>query len=175
MAIVKCRECEADVSSEAKSCPKCGIDRPYIAPSSPIRSLIGIGIVFATVWFVGANFKSTHTAEPQAEVQPEKVAAPVKRAATPDPAAEKRYGECKQRLATAISQGLLTDLRPALPLKIQVGLRWYGLTLAQKNAFLSDVNCFTMHGTTDLLPFDIVDGHSGKTVGSYSVSGYEPK
>jgi hypothetical protein len=32
MALVTCRECKAEVSSEAKVCPKCGIDQPHRKP-----------------------------------------------------------------------------------------------------------------------------------------------
>ncbi len=59
MALVKCPECEADVSSEAAACPKCG--RPMkatpaggINPRDPVHVLgiiiavlVGLGIVVA--------------------------------------------------------------------------------------------------------------------------------
>lgn len=46
MAMIKCRECDADMSSKANACPKCG--RVYRGgPLSAARGLayVGIGLV----------------------------------------------------------------------------------------------------------------------------------
>lgn len=36
MALIKCRECEAQVSTEALSCPHCGVPRPSSVPSEVV-------------------------------------------------------------------------------------------------------------------------------------------
>jgi len=47
MAIMKCRECERDVSSEAKVCPHCGAKKPgwrFNAPRAMVVALVmGLG------------------------------------------------------------------------------------------------------------------------------------
>jgi hypothetical protein len=55
MAIVKCRECGKDVSSQAETCPHCGIRAPAPHKTNAARDtliLFGIG---ALVIFVGAR------------------------------------------------------------------------------------------------------------------------
>lgn len=47
MAIVKCRECNADISSEAKSCPQCGCPRKERKPIP--KKIITIGVIFVVV------------------------------------------------------------------------------------------------------------------------------
>lgn len=51
MALGKCRECGAEVSSEAKTCPKCGIKMPIRKTRWVSFSIIGI---LAGLWMVGA-------------------------------------------------------------------------------------------------------------------------
>lgn len=51
MAIVKCRECGADVSEDAKTCPHCGVETPD--KKTFVAQIIG-GIVFFLfiAWFI---------------------------------------------------------------------------------------------------------------------------
>ena len=38
MALVPCRECGNEISTEAPSCPRCGVINPVVAePAGPIR------------------------------------------------------------------------------------------------------------------------------------------
>ncbi len=98
-------------------------------------------------------------------------AAPVKTASAPPN--EKAYSACKKRLATAMTNGLFINASTKFPVQVQVGLRFYGLTLAQKQSFGDDINCLIMHGSTDTMDFDFIDGHSGKPAGSYHLGRYK--
>lgn len=75
MPLVKCRECEKDVSSEAKACPNCGIDSPggSLAATAPAKQdgfdlgrtlalLLMVGGLAGTVFFYG--FFDTSVAVP---------------------------------------------------------------------------------------------------------------
>lgn len=47
MAMAKCRECDAEVSSEAKVCPKCGISKPVKKTSILVKLIVGfMGFIF---------------------------------------------------------------------------------------------------------------------------------
>lgn len=50
MALVKCRECKKEVSSEAKTCPHCGIESPAKAPPNGCLGIILLAIIVAGVW-----------------------------------------------------------------------------------------------------------------------------
>lgn len=72
MALAPCRECGAQVSTEAQTCPHCGVARPAGAPSPPLpeqptraarslsqqngcrRPLVVIGIIVAALWLIGS-------------------------------------------------------------------------------------------------------------------------
>lgn len=49
MAIKPCRECTKDVSTEAKTCPHCGVSDPTKAKASPKDTLIGTAVLIAIV------------------------------------------------------------------------------------------------------------------------------
>ena len=49
MALIKCHECGAQVSSEAKTCPKCGATPK--SKTNAIKALIGIGVAAYIIWF----------------------------------------------------------------------------------------------------------------------------
>ena len=51
MSLEKCRECKSRVSSEAKTCPRCGIDTPYQPPPPPTKWEKRIGNIFACIIF----------------------------------------------------------------------------------------------------------------------------
>lgn len=59
MALTNCKECGNQISSEAKSCPKCGAKPPY-------RPGIGIIIFFVTVLFFGLKSISSNPGNPAA-------------------------------------------------------------------------------------------------------------
>lgn len=52
MALVNCRECNAEVSAEAKTCPKCGISNPAVRPTSFIERIIQIAVVIGIFWLM---------------------------------------------------------------------------------------------------------------------------
>lgn len=50
MALKPCRECKEKVSTEAKTCPHCGVSKPAV--SAGLSPLIAWGTIFGTLWFV---------------------------------------------------------------------------------------------------------------------------
>jgi hypothetical protein len=71
MALVKCRECNKEISSTVKKCPHCGISKPYkpVTPSWSERSLaykilaifVGVIISFFLVMVITLNAKKEET------------------------------------------------------------------------------------------------------------------
>lgn len=51
MAMTTCRECGKEVSTEAKSCPHCGVAAPGKKPASVKDGLLGLAIMAALVGF----------------------------------------------------------------------------------------------------------------------------
>jgi hypothetical protein len=51
MALTTCRECGEQISTEAKTCPSCGIKSPE---RKPIGCLTGLAVAFGVVLFVAA-------------------------------------------------------------------------------------------------------------------------
>ena len=49
MAIIRCRECGADVSSRAGGCPQCGVDTPSQSTYNWNSCLNVLGYIFATL------------------------------------------------------------------------------------------------------------------------------
>lgn len=54
MALKPCRECKAEVSTEAKTCPHCGVANPTKVPPSAKDTLIG-GVIVAVVVAIGVT------------------------------------------------------------------------------------------------------------------------
>jgi hypothetical protein len=58
MALAKCRECGAEVSDAAKTCPKCGIDKPIKKMSLLTKLLLGlIGLGVISQFMAGGSSK----------------------------------------------------------------------------------------------------------------------
>lgn len=97
MAMKKCRECGHKVSSEAKTCPSCGIGKP-------VRSNAG-GIAVVALLALSGIVYAIPDAEPAPSAQPATRAAPSTAAAPtvpPSPACEGVTGT----LLTNLSEGL---------------------------------------------------------------------
>ena len=62
MAITKCRECAGKVSTDAASCPHCGVIQPALkdgaASSKPVKSKTSfwrrLGLVLLALWIIGS-------------------------------------------------------------------------------------------------------------------------
>lgn len=52
MSMVKCRECGAEISDKAKSCPKCGIAKP--AQKRGVSLWAAIIVIIGVIWVVAA-------------------------------------------------------------------------------------------------------------------------
>lgn len=94
MAIGKCRECGAEVSDQAKACPKCGVSRP-VRKTSKLTWLAAL-VIAPVVAMTIIEFEPSPVAE----------AAPP----TPEQLAEKRLDERRFNLAV----GALTLIKKSL-------------------------------------------------------------
>lgn len=75
MAMKPCRECGAEISSHAKTCPHCGIDKPFrMAAQRGLDSFgswaIKLGLLIILLGIIGAAFAQTVRLEPDAIVDP---------------------------------------------------------------------------------------------------------
>ncbi len=52
MALIKCKECGNEVSTEAKNCPKCGAKIPK--KWGPLRIIFGVLLVFVLIGFISS-------------------------------------------------------------------------------------------------------------------------
>lgn len=59
MAMAKCRECGSEVSSEAKTCPKCGIKKP-VKVTSTFTKIVATLFAFALIVSVLAGIDSAN-------------------------------------------------------------------------------------------------------------------
>jgi len=62
MALMPCRECKRDVSTEAKACPHCGVKSPTKAPPSAKEGIAGLAILVLLAG-VGISMCSRQDAE----------------------------------------------------------------------------------------------------------------
>lgn len=65
MAMAKCRECGAEVSDSAKTCPKCGISKPVKKTSIAIKLLLGLfalGVLGQVINGGGSSSSTTSSA-----------------------------------------------------------------------------------------------------------------
>lgn len=59
MAMAKCRECGAEVSDSAKTCPKCGVDKPVKKTSIFVKLLLGLFGLGLIGQFIGGGNSGT--------------------------------------------------------------------------------------------------------------------
>lgn len=79
MAIAKCRECGTEVSDQAKTCPKCGVNTPVKKTSifvKIIAGLFGIAVLGNVVGALvgGSSPQSTGSTQPAAILDPKEQA-----------------------------------------------------------------------------------------------------
>jgi hypothetical protein len=51
MAIVTCKDCNTEISSEATSCPKCGKPTAATKNVNALRGILGLAVFVGLVWF----------------------------------------------------------------------------------------------------------------------------
>lgn len=68
MALTKCRECRCEVSSEAVTCPQCGIKSPAKKPSPGV---LGWGLAIATSLMIANCISMQMSAPPLPETDPQ--------------------------------------------------------------------------------------------------------
>lgn len=68
MALKSCRECKRDVSTEAKTCPHCGVTNPTKQPASKKDALIGAAAVVGAI-VVGIVMSGKSDAEKSAAAE----------------------------------------------------------------------------------------------------------
>jgi len=64
MAMAACRECKKEVTSEAKTCPHCGISIPVKPKPTAAAWLVTLGIIVVVVGLVYDGNKSTDATKP---------------------------------------------------------------------------------------------------------------
>lgn len=70
MAMTQCKECKQEVSSEAKTCPHCGVKKPAVNASDAIKGFFSLVFIIWVVWlFIGDDEDTAAVAEP--EISPE--------------------------------------------------------------------------------------------------------
>ena len=84
MAMIKCKECRKKISSEAKTCPNCGIGDPYepeSVASSILNTLVGIGVVVGLIMWCAHvvdnedDIQATRTKSKSSKTSPWKIVA----------------------------------------------------------------------------------------------------
>lgn len=98
MPIVKCRECGKDVSTEAKTCPSCGVK--VKKPTSRVVKLIGLAFIVAVI---GTAITGNNSPQPQQSDESSRRASltPEQRAAE-DAAKTKRDAQLQIAAAVAL-------------------------------------------------------------------------
>lgn len=124
MAMTKCKECKAAISTKAEACPQCGAKRPKPTSGCAMIMAIAIGLVFVVMLFRGCSDDSSPstpaiTSSGAASRAP---AAPVK-APPPDPVA-----------VLAESKATLNDIQSRLKENDKSLKRYYGTTDQVKEA-----------------------------------------
>lgn len=68
MALVKCKECGAEISKKAKSCPKCGAPNKASSSGCGILVLLGIGLIVA-IAIIGSPSENASPSAPKTASQ----------------------------------------------------------------------------------------------------------
>ena len=55
--MVNCRECDAEVSSQAKICPRCGIPKPWLPKTSGFAVCLGLFLIIVMCSYMGGKTK----------------------------------------------------------------------------------------------------------------------
>lgn len=62
MAMTKCKECGAEISSSASTCPKCGNPNPKAKHLPGSQVIFALLLVFAAIWWFGGGGLDSHVA-----------------------------------------------------------------------------------------------------------------
>jgi len=182
MSLIKCPECNHEVSSHAVNCPECGFPihapRPTADPASPkpkkkmgclryigTAFLILITLVAISSLINGVSKpKSTSSSPAEASESEKKVNDKL------NIEANKRFEECREKLKKAQQLEALYDLewKRAMP-KVVVGPTFYSIPIDAKQGLADTVNCFLMTGKSNYIDFDLLDWQTGKRVARYSL------
>jgi hypothetical protein len=157
MALIKCKECGNEVSSDAKSCPKCGAPTPKKTSllTWVVAGVFGL-IVFNVVLNSGTG--TTSLSSSAAKSAPQVDRSPAKQA------------ERKQFIEKLIAQGLIQKVDTAggnLP-KMFVRPAFNALDLDTKQSFASVVYAYHFDGSNISDSVVLRDSRSGKDIGNYN-------
>lgn len=91
---------------------------------------------------------------------------------------DQQFEKCRSKLIQAQKLGVLQDLSwngKSSP-RVIVGPTFSRMRIDGKEGFAETVNCFLMAGDTkSFINFDVLDGFTGKPIGSYSYGRYKHK
>lgn len=109
MAMTQCRECKEAVSSQAKTCPNCGIEAPSGGPTPAAKGCLILLAIVLGVPFIGGLCSGISGEDPE----PSSISAPKKKVSNATPtqnAAQKRAKEaaCRQELSCYAEKHLLS-------------------------------------------------------------------
>ena len=85
MALIKCHECGAEISTEATACPRCGAKPKLIIPRNPrkVTLLFKVTLFFVVILFVFFWVKNKTDSKPEALTATESIPAPEEKKAPP--------------------------------------------------------------------------------------------
>jgi hypothetical protein len=68
MALIKCKECGREISSQSASCPGCGA--PVKSPIGPGRKILGVLVILFILWLVAHQPGNTSSNAPSSSPRP---------------------------------------------------------------------------------------------------------
>lgn len=176
MALKKCRECGKEVSSQAKTCPNCGINKPVRGISFVAWSII---FLFFYSFYIVA---SAPPPDPQKQAKQKEVAARELRESAARENQERKDAlarqaqEEKARIAFCEKSKPLDGLISLVMVRIEnqnqkiyVNRTWDGLLVDQKEGLVTYIfECYSGHN-----PVLIYDAFTGVKLAKFDVFGFK--
>lgn len=159
MALVVCKDCQKEFSTDAKACPHCGANKPK-PPKKPMNRVLKY---FLYAWFgmTVLILVTSALTNPSIQVAP----------ANPQPTleeAKKRLDGCQKELEKAYKAGMLYDIKAEPVPRVYVGDGYYRGSFDDKEAFAEALNCVFVKGKDGAVNYDLYDWQSGKRIARFS-------
>jgi ribosomal protein L37AE/L43A len=154
MANAACKECGSEVSNKARSCPSCG------APVPKRTSVLIWAVVVILGFAVTKGILSPPTNDSPRSSQ---------KVATIDKSEDAQQAR-KELIEKLINQGIFlkVEMSASLP-RVWVKPVFYRLNFDTKERFINVVYAYYFDGTNMSDSVRVIDGHSGKEIGDYSL------
>jgi len=158
MALIKCKECAAVVSSKAKACPKCGAI--VTAKQMGCGTLIGVLIIGMVVFSVSSSIfppksrsgsSSTPTEAPKIDKS------------------DKMQTDRAELIARLQAEGIFGDINPRPSgATVMVKPGFYVLDFKEKQTFVSVVHAYFFHDSDAYKPISLNDSSTKKVIGTFT-------